>query len=272
MKCPQISESKTADAHWTYEPGARPALDRAIDEHAEAHGTIWSPHLLGPGVLSFAKFLVLPELKALCPAGSDAHFALVELGKLDCFDGPAPDSYLALREFIRHSKLFERRQSFRYVQRTFNLIWHQYDGLLRAKAENLKALSGAEKAELRADERRTKDRLRKRAARRGGDKKKVAIPIKAKIARLLGSAAKKRERAEHLFSMATLRQAQARRLTKEAATKEAEAERLKKLQCERPTMSTTLTADKIASAKIRDLYEPNAHCAEPLSMPSITAM
>jgi hypothetical protein len=28
MKRPQISESKAADARWTYQPGVRPALDR----------------------------------------------------------------------------------------------------------------------------------------------------------------------------------------------------------------------------------------------------
>ena len=73
---PRNSNNEIADKKkqpWTYSPGAYPKLDAAIDEHAAAYGTIWSPQLLGPGFFTFEEFIKTPELIALCPVGSDAR-------------------------------------------------------------------------------------------------------------------------------------------------------------------------------------------------------
>src|ERR1041385_8122566 len=143
VPCPQKSRRQPSDNKkqpWAYSPGAYPKLDAAIAEPAAAHGTIWSPHLLGPGLISFGDFIRRPELVALCPVGSDARFALEELQTLGCFGGARNQSKRALTDHIRTSALFAQRADFRYVQRIFNSIWRNYEGLLEAKAENLKAL------------------------------------------------------------------------------------------------------------------------------------
>jgi hypothetical protein len=164
---PRNSNSKIADINkaWTYSLGAYPKLDAALEQHAAAYGTIWSPHLLGPAPLSFADFLRTEELMALCPVGSDARFVLGELQGLGCFGGSRGESKRALTQHIKQSALFQRCGSFRYVQRIFNSIWRNYDGLLAAKQANHKALMSLQDTQLRADERRSKDAARKAAAR-----------------------------------------------------------------------------------------------------------
>jgi hypothetical protein len=220
---PQESIHKSADGRaWSYRPGSYPKLDDAIEQHAAAHGTIWSPHLLGPDILSFANFLHLQELIALCPLGSDARYVLNELQGLDCFGGDRDESKRALTAHIKKSALFQRCGSYRYVQRILNSIWRNYDGLLAAKQANLKALVGTEDSILRADERRTKDAARKAAAR-SADPEVKSRTLAVRTKRLREQARKLHGRAEQKRMKARRWLAQADALSAKAARKGAEA-------------------------------------------------
>jgi hypothetical protein len=207
--CPQESNRESADKKpYEYVPGVHSKLDAFIDQHAAAYGTIWSPHLLGPAFISFEEFIKTPELMALCPVGSDARFVLEELWKLSCFGGPRNESRRALTDYIRDSALYERHNSYRYVQRIFNSIWRNYQGLLEAKAANLNALIGARNNLLRADERRTKDAARKAQAR-SHDPRAVqersaanAQTLRARAAKLLAQAQQKERKAMRWRSQA----------------------------------------------------------------------
>lgn len=198
VSCPQKSKSKAADKNeqpWAYQPGAYPRLDAAIDAHAAAYGTIWSPHLLGPDFISFGEFIRRPEVIALCPVGSDARLALEELQVLACFGGSRDESKRALTAHIRESALFEKRGKYRYVQSIFNSIWRNYDGLLAAKKANRRALNSATNSDLRADERKAKDAARKAAAR-SEDPRVELKAFATQAQRLFAGAAVLRGRAE----------------------------------------------------------------------------
>ncbi|MBX9845205.1 MAG: hypothetical protein K2Z80_25675 [Xanthobacteraceae bacterium] len=223
---PQNLRSKSADNKkqpWTHSPGAFPKLDAAVAEHAAVHGTIWSPHLLGPDFISFGDFIRRPELIGLCPVGSDARFALDELQTLVCFGGSRNESKRALTGHIRASALFARRENFRYVQRIFNSIWRNYDGLLEAKAANLQALASARNDELRADERKAKDAARKAASRSADPAVRIAMRSE-RAERLSKEVQQLRSLAERKEQKAKKWLAQAEALRTKAKKKETEAQ------------------------------------------------
>lgn len=230
---PQESKAKNADEKqpWTYSPGAYPPLDAAIDLHAAAHGTIWAPHLLGPDFPCFEDFIKNPEVIGLWPIGSDARFLLEELWTLPSFRGCQAESRRALIGHIRQSALYLRRGSYRYVYQICNSIWRHYEGLLAARKANLKALEGTKARNLRADERKTKDALRKAASRRNDPEVKrgrsatkaqnwlkQAKKLRAEAERKQAKAEKWRISAEAMKAKAAALEAQAANLFPSACT------------------------------------------------------
>jgi hypothetical protein len=218
VSCPSKSNRKTADNKaqpWTYSPGTYPELDAALDLQAATYGTIWSPHLLGPGDLPLSDFLISKEVIAQYPVGSNARYVIEELRALDCFGGSRRDSKRALTAHIKQSTLFQRCGNFRHVQRIFNSIWGNYQGLLAAKQANLKALLSLQDKQLRADERRIKDTARKAAARSGDP----AVNYK----KSLDQCQRLRNRAAVERALAKKKQAKAAKLLAEADTLNAAA-------------------------------------------------
>jgi hypothetical protein len=226
---PQKSILKIVDTlakpQWSYEPGEHPALDEAIANNAAAFGTVWSPHLLGPDQLSFKQFLCLPEVVNLCPIGSDARFALEDLQQRDGFDGDRNTSKRALTAYIKQSALFQHRHSYRWVQRIFNSIWRNYDGLVAAKKANVDAVVGAVNSVMRADERKLKDAARKAASRSADPAVKTKI-VEDKVTSLREQAAKLRVDAEKKETQARAMLAASEQLSATATRKEQEAARL----------------------------------------------
>jgi hypothetical protein len=161
----------------------------------------------------------------LCPVGTDARFALDELNQLDCFDGDRDESKKALTGYIRHSALFDIRKSYRWVQRIFNSIWRNYDGLLEAKKANLAAVVGAARSTLRADERKTRDAARKAATRSADPRVKRRVKD-TKATLLRDQAAKLRTSAGEKEIKALALLAAARKLNAEAVRAEAQADQL----------------------------------------------
>jgi hypothetical protein len=221
----QIADTPEGRRQYSYQRGKYPALDQALESHAATYGTVWSPHLLGPDPISFKQFLGLPEVEALCPIGSDVRFAREELQKLNCFDGSLEQSKTAITAYIRESALFQRHPSYRWVQRIFNSLWRNYDGLARAKQANAAAAIGAANSALRADERKTKDAARK-AASRNSDPAIKQSALKKKICKLRAQAAELRADARKKETKALAMLDASKALAAEAALRDEMADQL----------------------------------------------
>lgn len=227
--CPQKLNMKNTDIlalNYRYEPGRHPGLDSRLESYSRAYGTIWSPHLLGPNLISFAAFVRLPEVIDRLPIGSDQRLALEDLQKLSCFSLNRNTSKRALTDYIKQAPLFtEHNRGYRHVQRVLNTIWHQYEGLLAAKDVNRKAAISAKRNASRRDERRLADAARK-AASRAKTPDVIAEIKQTKKERLRVQANKYRLDAIKLQASAKQKLARATTLNAKADLKEVEATKL----------------------------------------------
>jgi hypothetical protein len=183
------------------------------------------------------------------------------LQKLNCFDGSLEQSKTALTAYIRESALFQRHQSYRWVQRIFNSLWRNYDGLVKAKEANAAAAIGAANSALRADERKTKDAARK-AASRSIDPAMKARTLDSKIAKLRNQAVKLRADAakKEIRALAVL--AASKELHTEAERKDEKADQLSTtLQESRLSRTRYETLRLNLTSSVGDLDEPVSELA-----------
>jgi hypothetical protein len=194
----------------------------------KVYGPIDAPHLLGPEPLSFGRYLRALEVRDWIIRQKSSHAMkmyedLLLEKRLDETDADGANAIL-MRVVKRYAA--DLPEGFRYWQRTKNVIWKPFVGLLIAREDNLKARRGEEEKHTRKNHRAEKEKVRlatrnSPAAARERRQAKV-LKLRAKATKLRSLAAYKQSKArawlaqvETLNALAAQRDADAAQIERE---------------------------------------------------------
>ena len=237
---PNPANIESNKKNWRAVQAAGAAAARDVDREVrlqnyavreKVYGPIDAPYLLGPEPLSLARYLRAPEVRDWIISQHNSHAMKMfeDLLLEEGLDGSNGDGAGAVLTKLVKRYAAEQPEGLRYWQRTKNVIWKPFLGLLTAREHNLKARRGEEDKLIRRNHRAEKEKVR--LASRGDPvaerkrKEASANLLRAQSAKLHAAAKKKQARAREWF-------ADAERLSIAAQEKQAQAAAIERVLSE----------------------------------------